>query len=82
MVLSNIWKLGQVRDMKLGTNVSNKKLLNTAKYQCYSFYRFLVIKKKPTGGVVVNINGKKLIKIPKVQYNRFKFVRGKYNRHL
>ena len=25
-------------------------LLNVAKYQGYSFYRFLVIKGKPTGG--------------------------------
>ena len=27
-VLSNIWKLGPVRDIKFGVNVSNKKLLN------------------------------------------------------
>ena len=25
-------------------------LLNTAKYHCYSFYRFGSIKRKPTGG--------------------------------
>ena len=38
-VLPNIWRLEQVRDTKFGTNVSNKKLLNTAKSQGYSFYR-------------------------------------------
>ena len=32
---------------KFGTNVSNKMLLNAAKYQGYSFYRFWVIKGKP-----------------------------------
>ena len=40
---------------KLGvfdTNVSNKMLMNAAKYQGYSFYRFLVIKGKPPGGGV------------------------------
>ena len=50
-VLPNIWRLGRVRDTKFGTNVSNKKLLNTAKCQGYNFYRFWVIKKKPTGAV-------------------------------
>ena len=32
LVLSNIWRQGQVRDTKFGTNVSNKLLLNAAKY--------------------------------------------------
>ena len=45
----NIWRLGRVRDTKFGTNISNKKLLNTAKCHCYSFNRFWVIKGKPTG---------------------------------
>ena len=49
-VLANIWRLGRVRDTKFGTNVSNKVLLNTAKCQGYSFYRFWVSKRKPTGG--------------------------------
>ena len=49
-VLSNIWRLGQVRDTKFGTNVSNKMLLNTSKCQGYSFYRFWFIKRKPKGG--------------------------------
>ena len=32
-VLPNIWKLGRVRDTKLGTDVSNEMLLNAAKCQ-------------------------------------------------
>ena len=47
-VLPNIWRLGQVRNTKFVTNVSNKMLLNAAKYQGNSFYRFWVIKGKPT----------------------------------
>ena len=43
-VLPNNWRLGQVRDTKVSTNVSNKML------QGYSFNRFWVIKGKPTGG--------------------------------
>ena len=31
---------GQIIDTKFGTNVSNKMLLNIAKCQGYSFYRF------------------------------------------
>ena len=49
-VFTNIWRPGQVRNAKFGTNVSNKMLLNAAKYQGYSFYRFWVIKEKPTWG--------------------------------
>ena len=49
-VLPNIWRLGQVMDTKFGTNVSNKILLNAAKFQGYSSYRFWVIKGKPTSG--------------------------------
>ena len=37
-VLSNIWRLGQVRDTKLRRNISNEKLLNGAKLQVYSSY--------------------------------------------
>ena len=33
-------KLGRVRETKFGTNVSNKMLLNAAKYQDDSFYHF------------------------------------------
>ena len=49
-VLPNIWRLGWVRDTKFGADVSNELLLNAAKCQGYSFYRFGLIKEKPTGG--------------------------------
>ena len=49
-LLSNIWRLGWVRNTKFGTNVSNEMLLNDTKGQGYSFYRFWVIKGKPTTG--------------------------------
>ena len=48
-VLSNIWRLGRVRNAKFGTNVSSKMLLKAAKCQGYSFYRCRVNKRKPTG---------------------------------
>ena len=50
-VLLNIWILGQVKNTKYGTDVSNKMLLNDAKCQGYSFYHSWVIKRKSTGGV-------------------------------
>ena len=50
-VLPKIWRLGRVMDTIFGTNVSNRMLLNAAKCQGCSFYRFWVIKGKPTGGV-------------------------------
>ena len=43
-VLPNIWRLGWVRDTRFGTNLSNEMLLNAAKCQGYSFYRFWVIR--------------------------------------
>ena len=49
-VMLNIWILGQVKNTKYGTDVSNKMLLNDAKCQGYSFYHFWVIKRKPTRG--------------------------------
>ena len=49
-VLPTIWRLGQVMDTKSGTNVSNRTLLDAAKCHGYTFYRFRVIKGKPTGG--------------------------------
>ena len=49
-VLTNIWRLGQAMDTNFGTNVSNRMLLNAAKFQHYSIYRFSVVKRKPTGG--------------------------------
>ena len=52
-VLPNIWKLGWVRDTTFGTNVSNKRLLNAAKYQGYSFDHYWVIKGKPIRGIIL-----------------------------
>ena len=51
-VLPNICRLGQVRNTKICTNMFNEKLLNTAKCQGYSFYRFWVIEQKPTGRIL------------------------------
>ena len=48
-VLLNIWRLGRVKDTPIGTDVSNEILLSAAKCQSYSFYRFWIIKGKPTG---------------------------------
>ena len=48
-VLSNIWRLGRVRDTEFGTILSNKMLANATKWQGYSFYRFWVIKGKSAG---------------------------------
>ena len=45
----NIWRLLRASNTKFGANVSNKMLLNDAKCQGYSFYRFWAIKEKPTG---------------------------------
>ena len=50
-VLPNIWRLGWVMDTKFGANVFNKMLLKAGKFQWYNFYRFWVIKGKPTGGI-------------------------------
>ena len=51
--LSNIWRLGQFRDTIFGTNVSNKKALNTASSQDCSFYRRWFIMGKPKGGEII-----------------------------
>ena len=42
-------------DIKFGTNVSYEMLLNVAKWQGYSFYRFGVIKGKPIGRGKINL---------------------------
>ena len=42
--------LGWVMDAKFGINVSNRMLLNAAKFYGYSFCHFWVIKGKPIGG--------------------------------
>ena len=55
LALPNFWRVGQVRNTKCGTNVSNEMLLNVVKYQDYSFYLFWVIKGKPTGGGKINL---------------------------
>ena len=47
-VLSDILWLDRIMDTNFGTNVS-KMVLNAVKIQSYSFYRFWVIKGKPTG---------------------------------
>ena len=49
-VLSNIYRLGQVRNTKFSTNVFTKSLLNAVKCQSHNCYRFWIIKGKPTGG--------------------------------
>ena len=51
-VLPNIWRVGRVMDTKFGMNVSNEMLLNAAKFQGYSLYRFWVIQGKPTLGKI------------------------------
>ena len=53
-VLPNIWRLGWVRDTKFSKDVSNKILLNAARFQGHSFYRFWVIKGKPIGGKITH----------------------------
>ena len=52
-VLPNIQRLGQVRDTSFDTIVSDKMLSHVAKCNGYSFYRFWVIKGKPTGGKII-----------------------------
>ena len=49
-VLPNIWRMEWVRNTTSGTNVSNKKVLNTAEYQGYNFCCFWVTKGKPGKG--------------------------------
>ena len=40
-VLPDIWRLGQVRDIKFGTNVSSEKLLNAEKIPGLKLLPFL-----------------------------------------
>ena len=49
-VLFNIWRLELVRETKVVADVSIEMLLNPAKCQCYSYYRFWSIKGKTTFG--------------------------------
>ena len=54
-VLPNIWRLGREKNTKFGTKFSNEMLLNAAKCQGESFYRFSLIKGKPTEGEGVKL---------------------------
>ena len=47
---SQYLEMESVRDTKFGKNVSSEMLLNAAKCLGYNFYRFWVIKRKPTWG--------------------------------
>ena len=49
-ILPSNWGLARVKNIKFGTNIFNKILINAAKCQSCSFYRFSVIKGKVTGG--------------------------------
>ena len=49
-VFPNIWKLAQIRHTKLGANVSNKILVNAAKYKGYRFYRLKNQNQQAGGG--------------------------------
>ena len=69
-VLPNIWRLGQIRDTKVGTNTSNKMLMNTWKCQGYSIYIFWVVKAKPTG---VGWEGALKLPSPRIFRNNYKF---------
>ena len=51
-VSPNILRFGWANYAKHSTDVSNKMLLNAAKYKGYSFYCSWVIKGKPTGGKI------------------------------
>ena len=55
-VFPNIWKMGQVRDTKFGRDVSNEILVNTAKFQGYSFYCFWVYRPPPRLGLKYSNN--------------------------
>ena len=64
-VFANVSRLGWVSDIKFGKNVSNKILVNAAKCQGYNFYRFWVIKGKPTRG--------KITPAPQIQVKPMKY---------
>ena len=48
-VLATIWRLGQLGNIKFGTKIYNKILLNAAKSQGGSFYRFWVTEENQQG---------------------------------
>ena len=49
--------MGRVGDIKFEADVSKEMLANATKCQSYSFYRFWVIKRKPTRGGGENLGG-------------------------
>ena len=62
-----------MRDTKFGSNVPNEMLLNAAKYQGYSFYRFWVIKGKAARGRKITLTsrlGLNLLANPETAYKQ------------
>ena len=49
-VFPNIWRLGWVMDTKFDTNISNRMLLNAAKFQVHSFTVFGLLRENQLGG--------------------------------
>ena len=47
-LVPSIWRLEPVSNSKFCTSMSNKMLLSAAKFHGYSFFHFLVIKRKST----------------------------------
>ena len=74
--MTNIWRLGQVRDAKFGMNFSNKILLNVTKYQVYSFYCYWVIGKNNSGGRITPFNQIRVNKLKSAIKNETKIVLG------
>ena len=50
-----MWKLGQVRDTKIGKSISNEELPNAVKYKGYNFYYFCAVKRNQYGGVKLHL---------------------------
>ena len=79
-VSPNIWRLAS-KEYQIDTKVSNKMLVNAAKYQGYSFYRIWVIKGKPSGLSILFLqktynqhNWETIFsKICQLPYNQYKF---------
>ena len=64
-LLSNTWRLGQIRDTKFGLNIFNKKLLNDTKCQVLNFHHFLSYYRKTNrGGREGGGGGRRAVKIP------------------
>ena len=78
LVLPSIWRLGRVMDNKFDKNVSNRMLLNPAKFQGYNFYCFWIIKGKPTSGVEVPL----LTQIRVGNIHHYIIYSGNFNEHF